>query len=217
MTAFQLRTDRSESIDPDGSVRVLDWWREDQMTTVQATWDFLAGLAPSAVTLDLLAIAVAVYCADKLALRRDASDGWTRDIHLDVAVSDLDRFQPVLPAITELLRFLTGDRWTLSVRAGRRTMPAPPTNPTVGGDCVCLFSGGLDSLCGAIDLLHGGAVPVLLGHHEGGIVAHAQTELHERLTERFAANVALRQLLLTPRTGTAERPLPAEREETTRS
>ena len=33
-------------------------------------------------------------------------------------------------------------------------------------DCVCLFSGGLDSFCGAIRLLEDGASPCLVGHNE---------------------------------------------------
>lgn len=33
-------------------------------------------------------------------------------------------------------------------------------------NCVCLFSGGLDSFCGAIKLLEHGDSPCLIGHNE---------------------------------------------------
>ena len=35
-----------------------------------------------------------------------------------------------------------------------------------GCDCICLFSGGLDSFCGAIKLLEEGKSPCLVGHNE---------------------------------------------------
>lgn len=219
MTVFQLRTDRDQSLDPDPDLLVLDWWRGDQRSTVHSTWEFLRGLAPSSVAMDFLALSVAVYCADKVALRRAAADGWTRELEVRVPVTEPDRFETARPRLIESLDFLTGDRWNLGFRPRARGGGQTCTS-RLDAESVCLFSGGLDSLAGAIDLLHDGSATLLLGHHDGGIIAHTQTSLRDGLAAHFGRGSArLRQLFLAPATATTRqaRPLPPDREDTTRS
>lgn len=218
MKAFQLRTDRSQRLDTDAGLYALDWWPGDQRSTVHSTGNFLQAISPSPAARDLLGLAVAVYCADKVALRADTPDGFTRDLELRVPVSDPERFVAAEEPLTQALRFLTGDHWTLRFRpsSGRTRKKTAGTL----ADAVCLFSGGLDSLTGAIDLLAQGMSLVLLGHHEGGLITHVQTDLARAITNRYGkTHVRLRQLFLTPSVPHAgqARPLPGEREDTTRS
>jgi 7-cyano-7-deazaguanine synthase in queuosine biosynthesis len=56
---------------------------------------------------------------------------------------------------------------------------------TADPSCVCLFSGGLDSFIGAIDLLKQGQVPVLVSHYWGGLVSEYQTDCVKRLQKQF--------------------------------
>ena len=92
----------------------------------------------------------AVAAVDRHEPRRDAGDGWTRDLSLWLpyagaeAVADDETW--------EMLEFLTGDRWALD---GRASTTATLESPSHQVDAVCLLSGGLDSLIGAIDLLAG--------------------------------------------------------------
>ncbi len=129
-----------------------------------------------------------------------AANGWGS------AVADLN----------EALDFLTGDRWSIRLPTIER---AEPPAPATTADAVCLFSGGLDSLTGAIDLLEDGKAIVLAGHYEGGQAPKRQTELHARLAATYgSARVELRQLFIAPDTDRAgqARPLPKTRENTMR-
>jgi 7-cyano-7-deazaguanine synthase in queuosine biosynthesis len=53
----------------------------------------------------------------------------------------------------------------------------------------CLFSGGLDSLVGAIDLLSSGERVALIGHHGAGVTNKVQRGLLETLTKKFKEKV----------------------------
>ena len=90
---------------------------------------------------------------------------------------------------------------------------APPV------DAVCLFSGGLDSFTGALDLLAQGKNVCLVGHYEVGQAPQTQLDLFRQLAHRFKGqHVMLRQLFLRPAFDRRQaRPLPAEREASQRS
>lgn len=112
-----------------------------------------AGLQPVPLAWDLLSIALSVVAAD-IGVRRDQSpDGWTREIELQVAVSDPGFWTSQASLVEAQLRFLTTDLWSLTFDDGG-IQPAPPASPVMPTeDCVVLLSGGLDSLVGAIDLV----------------------------------------------------------------
>ena len=130
------------------------------------------------IALDFVVLASAVYALDKTILRGTTEDGWTRAFSLSIPVSDTERWNVAAADMTEALNFLTGDRWKLrftsrtsSVVFPRRVSRRPqrPTTLSMGStDTVCLFSGGLDSLVGAIDHLEQNVSKLLLiGHHDG--------------------------------------------------
>lgn len=102
---------------------------------------------------DLLSIALSVIAADTAVSRGGSPDGWTREINLCVAVSDVNFWSAHASMLESQLRFLTTDIWSLEFVVGGR-LPTPPKKGVVkpDRDCICLLSGGLDSLIGAIDL-----------------------------------------------------------------
>ena len=110
---------------------------------------------------DFLSLALAVYGADRLVLRGNSPDGWTRVIALDVEVVDPAPWQAQAMQLAEALRFLSGDIWYVKFQAGGRPPPDFPPSLT-DRDCACLFSGGLDSLIGAIDLIGTNRRPLLV-------------------------------------------------------
>jgi hypothetical protein len=128
------------------------------------------GVHPSEVGLDLAILAAAVTAADtKISRTIDAQDGWTREIDLYVPVSSLAVWEPTSSLLTRILNFLTGDRWRVYFRkrnAGLESLIQRPAQ-LVGADfdCACLFSGGLDSYVGAIDLLEEGKNPLFVSHY----------------------------------------------------
>lgn len=126
---------------------------------------------PSTTAFDFLTIALSVIAADTFVRRDDAPDGWTRTIDLDIAVSDPAPWQPVKANLERALGFLSGDIWRFQIVGGGPTCP-PVTNKLAVEDCVCLFSGGLDSTMGAIKLTSAGHRPLLVSQaypREGSI------------------------------------------------
>ena len=127
--------------------------------------------------LDFLLLASTIYGLDKLVPRQSAGDSWTRDFNVALPVSDPARWTCNRAPLLASLDFLSGDRWdidfvahsssVLRPRSRRRrrrvVVPAPPR-----ADLACLFSGGLDSLVGVIDILESEQSNVMLvGHHDG--------------------------------------------------
>lgn len=129
------------------------------------------GVFPSEIGIDLLVLAAHVHAADTRISRAEQSqDSWTREIRLVVPVSDPVRWGTATAMLKKSLDFLTGDRWTIGFRARPARFAtiaeeAPPSLICPPFDSLSLFSGGLDSLIGAIDLLEDGATPLLVNHY----------------------------------------------------
>ena len=159
------------------------------------------------IALDFVVLASAVYALDKTIPRRTTEDGWTRAFSLSMPVSDSERWNVAAADLTEALNFLTGDRWKFTFtslsspivfprRVSRRRL-RPATISIRSTDTVCLFSGGLDSLVGAIDHLEQNVSRLLLiGHHDGDMAGPFADQ--KRLLEplRAAYPRRLRPLLL---------------------
>lgn len=117
--------------------------------------------SPSQAAWDFLSIAIAAFAADRFVLRNESEDGWTRVIALDVAVADPGRWESQRSRLEGALRFLTGDIWHIAFRDGGSRAPSI-ANRASDRDTICLFSGGLDSLLGALRLVEDGQKPFLI-------------------------------------------------------
>ena len=148
---------------------------------------------PSVRSWDFLSVALAVFAADRFVLRSDSSDAWTRTIALDVELVDPDPWTAQAKPLAAALRFLSGDIWYLRFHTGGRAPPNFSARLT-DRDCVCLFSGGLDSLIGAMNLVAAQRRPFLISQaspKEGGVQANlartlglADHRFDGRVTER---------------------------------
>jgi hypothetical protein len=118
-------------------------------------------IQPTERAWDFLSIALAVFAADRFVLRNQFADGWTRVIELQVEVINPEPWKAQIEQFSAALRFLTGDIWHLRFFAQGEQCPISyiKTNRI---DCACLFSGGLDSLLGAMHLLQNGYHPYLV-------------------------------------------------------
>ncbi|MDP7701095.1 Qat anti-phage system QueC-like protein QatC [Mycobacterium sp. TY815] len=151
------------------------------------------GVYPTEIGVDLLVLAAHVHAADtRVSRHADSQDGWTRELRLVVPVSDPQRWTAAATAFGRLLNFLTGDKWTLTFRARPRrfveTTPPRPSPLTVARfDDLALFSGGLDSLIGAIDALETGRTPLLISHAGDPATSDAQSTLFEALKTHYSA------------------------------
>jgi hypothetical protein len=142
------------------------------------------GIWPSETAFDLLLVAATVYCADtRINRRSESQDSWTREIDIYLPVLDPNQWSSFSTHLSQTLEFLTGDKWRFFFR------PRPDGFSSVVGrsktstanlpKSICLFSGGLDSFIGAIDLLEQGIDPLLVSH---GWVANASG--HQSTCER---------------------------------
>jgi len=143
----------------------------------------LAGQRGQAVQA-FMAAALGVLAADKFQTRQGAPDAWTREFSLHLPLSP--GWLPLAPRLSRALNFLTGDDWTLKVREA-------PLNLGLKGewphpwlpDGVMVFSGGLDSLVGALDFLEAGHRLLLVSHYDFGQLAAIQQSLAAALTRHY--------------------------------
>ena len=109
---------------------------------------------------DLLEVASYIYCADQLVSRGGrASDdeNWHRQLrmHIPVRVPALWSRPEIKRALGKAVWFATADAWTFEF--SQLATPPPVQQylgdlvPTFSPEAVILFSGGLDSLAGALD------------------------------------------------------------------
>jgi 7-cyano-7-deazaguanine synthase in queuosine biosynthesis len=198
MTDYLLRTDPFTATAP-APARTLDWAPGSPAATVAFGTDFLTGWRPSPTAGDLLAVASVVYAIDKIEPRDATADAWTRTINL------LTPSRTSLTAFSAALNFLSGDHWTVTTR--KSTVAAfDSLEPLLATDeelaqasAVALFSGGLDSLCGAIDFLE--EYPekrlVLVSHYDQGKATSRQPELFDEIASHYPGRVAHRRLWLS--------------------
>lgn len=152
------------------------------------------GIFPSEIGIDLFIIAAHVQFADTLISRTtESQNSWTREIRLVVPVSDPGRWNAAAPVLKRALDFLTGDIWTLNFRSRPTTFATlvpggilPLTN--IPFDCLALFSGGLDSLIGAIDLLQDGNNPFLISHVGEGAISSAQDVCFDGIKRHYTGS-----------------------------
>jgi 7-cyano-7-deazaguanine synthase in queuosine biosynthesis len=136
----------------------------DTLNSLQAR-----GLQPTEVAVDLIILASAVYAADKhINRRRNSQDSWTREINLHIPVSDPSLWAGVAERLEKALHFLTGDLWRPRFHSRPASHPRLASQvkspPLLMPDSVSLFSGGLDSFVGAIDILAEDRRPLLVSH-----------------------------------------------------
>lgn len=148
------------------------------------------GVFPSEIGLDLLILATHIHAADTRISRSEQSqDSWTREIRLVVPVSDPNHWQATAGTLTRMLGFLTGDCWTIGfrLRPERFASIVKPSTTLLPSsfDAVSLFSGGLDSLIGAINLLENGRTPLLVSHAGEGATSDAQNTLFDKLKRHY--------------------------------
>jgi hypothetical protein len=165
------------------------------------------GLRPTATAIDLMVLAVLMYAADTRINRQQTSqDNWTREIRLVVPVSDRAKWDGAGELIARTLRFLTGDLWQVTFRDWPACSPHPSAvlgvSVPVTFDCVSLFSGGLDSLIGAIDSLEAGQRPLFVSHGGDGSVSSPQGQLFSTLAKLYQGKVIVERLRMGLRLGT---------------
>ncbi len=145
---------------------------------------------------DLLDIALAAHVVDRIERRPGATVTafgvtWGRPLVLRVGVRDEAFWLDNVDALTSLLSWLTDDAWLFEfARFGGRPFRTEiadhlPLPRTAAPDCVALFSGGLDSLAGALLAFAAGRRPMLLSVETNSRMAAGQRLLRTMLRRHW--------------------------------
>lgn len=160
--------------------------------------------------LDLLQLAAYVFCADRLSDRGERksvnNESWARSFKFYIPVDDIDFWdRPVVKdTLNRALTFMTGDRkyeFTFSksshiVLEAERAQHSLFSTEYISIDDaantdVMLFSGGLDSLAGAIERLN--QFPnrnlCFVSHKSNKVVTHIQDSIVQHLTRRYGNRI----------------------------
>jgi hypothetical protein len=151
------------------------------------------------VAVDLLKIAAYVYAADQAITRGgrveiEYGECWRRHFRFEVPVRCLDvwRRADVNVALTETLSYLSDDDYEFNFTRLRNPPPLSRylfdvLESKQDFEEVILFSGGLDSLGGAVrEILQGHHKVVLVSHRPNSKILARQRELVVRLNERIS-------------------------------
>lgn len=153
-------------------------------------------LRPSELAFDLVLLATAVSGADNRVSRAlHAQDGWTREIHLHVPVSNPDAWNAQRAVILRALNFLSGDRWNITFRPrpAKHAALVPSVDELNLGShtTVSLLSGGLDSCIGAINLLEQKERPIFVSHSSSSSGGY-QKAVVRKLGEKYGDKAFIR-------------------------
>jgi 7-cyano-7-deazaguanine synthase in queuosine biosynthesis len=149
------------------------------------------------VLVDLLEIATYVFAADQSLWRGsefDTGERWRRqmEFRIPVRLPEIWSRTAVREALVETLSFLTDDDYRFQFTKQRQPVPVQgylelaEAEPKMRFDQVQLFSGGVDSLAGAIQAaIHEEKSVMLVGHRSAAKRVPATAALYDRL--RLAA------------------------------
>ncbi|WP_437919667.1 Qat anti-phage system QueC-like protein QatC [Sphingobacterium sp. LRF_L2] len=120
---------------------------------------------------DFFFITCSVYGIDRFVNRKNNSvDGWSRELNISFPVSETKIWNSVKNDLEELFSFLTGDYWSIDFYKSDFKNPQLDLTVDVKEKYkqLNLFSGGLDSLIGAVDFLstHPKEKILLVSHYD---------------------------------------------------
>ncbi len=164
---------------------------------------FLKHLSPRLV--DLLEIAAYVFTADCATQRGtewtddDTSEPWSRNFRFVIPVRDLNFWcaSDVQQLLVQVLKFLSDDDYTFEFRQLEKDRSvqdylefgSDENWPFQGVDRVIMFSGGLDSLAGAVETAHGGENLVLVSHRPVATLSKKQHKLFDGLRKTYCTRM----------------------------
>lgn len=143
---------------------------------------------------DFLLISSYIYAIDRFVNRHEHSvDGWSRDLEVTLPVYEVNLWKENSKSLEDCLSFLTGDYWKVSFTSLKLTIP----KSVIGEEFnlkfsnVNLFSGGLDSLIGAIDYLEKGSDLLLVSHYDPQMHGpkNDQKKLYDILLKKYSNKV----------------------------
>lgn len=187
----QVKDEVSEDFTDSLIVNILDKNKKSNVTAdVQDLWRRFGRASLEHINEDLLIIAMSVFYVDKRIPRNYFEDSWTRTISINIPVIEINKWNEVRENLVKMLGFLTGDNWCISFRQTTNKFRGEKVSKyklisNKDFDAVSLFSGGLDSFCGAIKLLSEKKNTCFIGFREYNLLGKRQQELFNALDNYY--------------------------------
>ena len=133
---------------------------------------------PTEIGFDIMSLATMVYLADTRIERAvHGQDSWSREIELEIPVSNEELWETQICTIERMLKFLTGDLWKIELSSRTWQFSRPDEIKSNKYDEVSLFSGGMDSLISTINLMEDGKNTLLISHAGEALTKNAQKNI----------------------------------------
>ena len=128
----------------------------------------------NSMEIDLLNLTSGIYAAD-LAIKRKEREEFIRTIELNVEVTNYDAFERTKKDLTFALHLLSKDNWRINFiqKSGE---PLTDYNWKQNEGAILLFSGGIDSMCGAVKIIEEEKDLVLVSH-----ITHGNSEVNQSI------------------------------------
>lgn len=138
--------------------------------------------APTSLEMDLLVLSAGVFAADR-ATPRGERERISRQIKVTVPVVNAGKLAGLKSPLERILRRLSSDSWDITFN---QVSGDPEQSPPVGdtGGSTLLFSGGLDSLSGAVRLAETEQLDLVSHITRNSKTVRAQNELIRLLADR---------------------------------
>lgn len=160
-------------------------------TDIENLWRRFGEKTIPSINEDLIIIALSIYAIDKRIPRRVFNDGWTRYIDVNIPVLNIEKWNKVKYDLEKTLGFLSGDVWKFNFRSTLEKFRGNKVSKynlvkNKEFDCVSLFSGGLDSFCGAVKLLEEKKSICFVGFKEYGHLEKRQKQIYDILEKNYS-------------------------------
>ena len=139
---------------------------------------------------DAVWLSTVAFLADRTTSR---GKGWQRELQLVVPTTNPELWNSVSADIDAMLAFLTSDVWKTAfalsaTESAEHHSHAEPAQQ-LGSDVVCLFSGGADSVCGAVRAITEGRHVTLVSHWDWSGHSAVQSQLVGELQSQFDVEI----------------------------
>ncbi len=165
---------------------------------------YFVGKVPD-VTFSMLYLSAIVYAIDRTVERKKYSiNGWSREFDVDILIPEYQYFCDNSERINKMLSFLTGDYWNCHFVDSFEIVYPPQQQDLInlyeGINQVNLFSGGMDSLIGAIDYLsnHQNGKLCVVSHYDRNMPGPRkdQNRVIASLRQKYDQNICVIQSVM---------------------
>lgn len=182
----------------------LDNSESNIKTDIENLWKIFGSHKLTNVVEDFLLIGIAVFSVDKVVSRNNAKDNWGRSICIKIPVLEFEKWIDNKSILEESLAFLTGDTWKIEFyhteeKFNMHNQLEFELTNSIKFDSVSLFSGGIDSFCGALKLLKENYNPIFVGFKEYPLLIERQISLFESIKSNYSQQkIDLLQFYVSP-------------------